>query len=261
MLAYDGRHPHLSACCVGATPAANADLLAALEDSPLFGGLPYTVLPDLLGHFKRDKWKGARPNITPAHAKERFYLVVAGHIRLFRVNPKSGRELTLILLGPGDAFDVSVLLTGERLIGSAQGFAGLETVSVSMSQARTWRTLYPEFYRGCERYVIDQCSRIADLATELALFGADVRLARLLLRRAGGEAGDAPLRPIEGLSHELIASLIGSSRESVTREVTRFKQQGLIVGGRGSISVADREGLERCCLYAGASKGISAESR
>jgi len=42
-----------------------------------------------------------------------FYLLIDGRVEVTRVNPETGRCITLSLLGPGDGIDVVTLLNND----------------------------------------------------------------------------------------------------------------------------------------------------
>jgi len=68
------------------------------------------------------------------------------------------------------------------------------------------------------------------------------RISRLLLdlsAESGGAAIDKPL------THQTIAQMIGASRETVSRAMKEFQEEGLIRVERRRIAVANRDALER----------------
>jgi CRP/FNR family transcriptional regulator len=65
----------------------------------------------------------------------------------------------------------------------------------------------------------------------------DARIASLLLARVQMQN---PIR----ITHQEIASDLGSSREVISRLLEDFSERGLIRSGRGEIEVLDPKGLE-----------------
>jgi CRP-like cAMP-binding protein len=231
--------------CVGCRAAHSDPLLSALGESPLFCGLPDTALRDLLGAFRHETWRARSPAMTPTHTAERFYVVVAGRLKICRINPDTGREVGLLLLGPGDAFDVLRLLDGEPLAGSTQALDDLEVVSTPLRRVCAWREEHPEFDRALRPYLAQQLRSLADLASELALYDTNVRLARLILRHVAPDRSETAPRPIDDLSHETLASLIGSVRVVVNRHIQELKRDGVISARRGHLAVEDLGSLVR----------------
>jgi CRP/FNR family transcriptional regulator len=72
---------------------------------------------------------------------------------------------------------------------------------------------------------------------EIAFRRMDARIASLLLTRVYAQ------NPIQ-ITHQQIASELGSSREVISRLLEDFSERGLIRSGRGEIEVLDAGGLE-----------------
>jgi CRP/FNR family transcriptional regulator len=184
--------------------------------------------------------------MTHEHTAERFYVIVAGRLKVCRVNPQTGREVGLLLLGPGDALDIVSLIDGEPLAACTEALDDLEVVSAPLARVREWKAEHRAFDRALHRYLARQIRSLANLASELVLYDTDVRLARLIVRHVARDS-DTALRPIEHLSHETLASLIGSVRVVVNRHNQDLKRGGIISTRRGQLSVNDLESLvERC---------------
>jgi len=76
----------------------------------------------------------------------------------------------------------------------------------------------------------------------LVLLDVPGRIARLLLDMAEETGTNLIEKP---LTHQTIAQMIGASRETVSRAMREFQDNGLISVQRRQISIANREGLER----------------
>jgi len=76
----------------------------------------------------------------------------------------------------------------------------------------------------------------------LVLLDVPGRIARLLLDLAQ-ESGGPTIE--KALTHQTIAQMIGASRETVSRAMKEFQDQGLIVVERRRIAVGNRDALEK----------------
>ncbi len=75
----------------------------------------------------------------------------------------------------------------------------------------------------------------------LALLDVSGRVARLLVEMADENDGMTVRRAI---THQTIAQMIGSSRETVSRSISNMVDQGLIDVTRTAITIKDRSALE-----------------
>ena len=118
-----------------------------LHESPLFADLAEKTLQDMLLSFHHETWKKNAPAMSGSQTLEHFYLVIAGRLKISRINPDTGRELTIFLLGPGDLFDVICLLDRREQEVIATALDDLEVLCAPLPEAREWIRKHPEFNR------------------------------------------------------------------------------------------------------------------
>jgi CRP/FNR family cyclic AMP-dependent transcriptional regulator len=78
-----------------------------------------------------------------------------------------------------------------------------------------------------------------------ALLGVPARIAKRLLSLARLNGRDAVNDTKLAISQEELAQFLGVSRQIVNQHLQGWKREGWIVGGRGSITLADVGSLER----------------
>ena len=98
----------------------------------------------------------------------------------------------------------------------------------------------PELVRVLHRYVQLAFETVSQSAACNRLHVVEQRCARWLLL-----SNDRIGRSTFDLTQEFLAEMLGVRRAGVTVAMGVLKRQGLISNGRGSITVADRPGLER----------------
>ena len=82
-------------------------------------------------------------------------------------------------------------------------------------------------------------SEVMWLVEQILWKSFDRRLAAFLLEESVLESSDE-LR----ITHERIAAHLGTAREVVTRMLRYFQSEGLVSLSRGTVRIADRQGLE-----------------
>jgi CRP-like cAMP-binding protein len=73
----------------------------------------------------------------------------------------------------------------------------------------------------------------------LAYSTISARLAALLLELAGGDSED-----IVQATHQELADMLGTWRETISKTLQDFRERGLILSGRRKLVLLDKKGLE-----------------
>ena len=226
-------------------PAYYRQCKDVLLRSPLFTGLKESLLDDMLTLFRRDRWRRG-VHLDPDIFQERFYLIVEGRLEVMRINPDSGRSLTLYILGPGDGIDTVTLLNNTPHDVAPVALDDMALVSVPIHAAREWIDHHPEFNRNFLPYLGEQMRKMEDLATDLALYDTITRLARLILRHVIPQYdSEAPqhLRLIHDLHDDALARMVGSVRQVVNRHLQHWRRQGVLQRHKFHTEVTELEAL------------------
>lgn len=223
-----------------------------LSRSPLFAGLEECLLDDMLSLFRRDTWRRG-VHLDPAIFQQRFYLLIEGRLEVMRINPQTGRGITLYILGPGDGVDMVTLLNTQAHEVEPVALDDVALISVPIDAARDWIDRHPEFNRNFLPYLGEQMRRMEDLAADLALHDTMTRLARLILRHVAPQHpqsvdGSYRLKLIHDLHDEALARMVGSVRQVVNRHLQHWRKQGILQRRKFHTKVTELESLE---AYAG----------
>lgn len=172
--------------------------------------------------------------------------VTQGRVKVYRMS-RDGKQQTIALLGPGDAF-------GE--IGIVDPRAQ-DLYVEALDQVVVCRTTRDSFLHLCSRdpalairlaeamgeKLQEARERIADFAFR-DVRGRVAHLILTFLERERRLAGtDDLVRIVPGLSHRELADIIGTRRESVTLALNSLEREGLIGFEDHALLVADVEGL------------------
>lgn len=213
--------------------------------SPIVGA--ESRLAELCGHLAslRSYPKGAFI-YQQGEISTRFYQLVSGRVRLFLGN-NDGREHVLAIVEPGGLF------------GEAACFDGLPyhttTVTVQPSTLRVFpREAMLEAMRAQPDVTLEvlrsitRKQRLFALQLESAMFKkAPARVAFILSRLAtyygAPVAGGRATRIALHLSHEVLASMIGVTRVTVTREIGALIRDGIVTRDKRHLIVRQPERL------------------
>ena len=170
-----------------------------------------------------------------------FFVVRQGRVKVVLIAP-DGRDVILGLLGVGEHFGELALIDDQPRSAHV----------VAMEDAQLLVLRREDFRRRVEENpavawaLLQELSRRLRRADEkigaLVLLDVPGRIAHLLLE-AAAEAGETLIE--KPLTHQTIAHLIGASRETVSRALREFVENGWIATERRRIRVVDRGALER----------------
>ena len=221
-----------------------------LLQSPLFAGLDGSLLDDMLLLFRRDTWlRGV--HLDAEIFQERFFLLIEGRLEVSRINPQTGRSITLFILGPGDGVDMMTLLNTKPHEIVSMALDDVALISVPIGTARDWIDQHPEFNRNFLPYLGEQMRQMEDLATDLVLYDTMTRLARLILRhieppQPNADDGMYHLKLIHDLHDEGLARMVGSVRQVVNRHLQRWRKQGILRKQKFHLEITELEALQAC---------------
>ncbi len=214
-----------------------------LQKAPLFAQLDEFLLDDMLKRFHLERWDKKR-TVSFEQISDTFHIIVSGRVRVEQINEETGRTITLFLLAPGDVFDLLALLTNSPCDGILVAIDDLELLTIHTKEARQWIGKHPEFNLSFLPYLGQQIRALARLSGDLALHNTETRLAHLILNHLERKKdGHLNIRLINDLSHEALASMIGSVRAVVNRQLQHWRKRGLISLNHGHIHIERLDNL------------------
>jgi len=96
------------------------------------------ALPDTIIYWSGGNTWRRGTQLNAEMFQQRFYLLIEGRVEIMRVNPQSGRSITLSLLGPGDGIDVVTLLNNDPHEIQPVAIDDVALISVPVKDARDW---------------------------------------------------------------------------------------------------------------------------
>jgi CRP/FNR family transcriptional regulator, cyclic AMP receptor protein len=187
-------------------------------------------------------WSADAPIFFMGDAGASMMLVQAGEIRISRPSA-SGRMIILNELKPGAVFgEIALLDGGER---SADATA-TTNCKLLVFERRSFVTLLDNNWPLAEALLKLVCSRLRradERVADLVFSDLPGRLAKELLARARPGPNGGPMRVSD--TQNILAALVGGSRETVNRCLRNWEKSGLIATANGRISLLDPAGLAR----------------
>ena len=172
------------------------------------------------------------------------YLVYEGALRVYSMNA-NGRESTLYWIEPGESCILAMNCVFSNILYPAWVESGRLGAKFAVIPSHVYRRIH-ESERAVQQFTFDVLSaRIFDLMSTLedaTTLPLDRRLANFVLKKSGADMR-LPM------SHEEIASHLGTAREVVSRNLRGLEEAGLVRVARGHTEIVSVEGL-RSYIYA-----------
>jgi CRP-like cAMP-binding protein len=168
------------------------------------------------------------------------FLIIQGSVKIFRTSP-SGRELMLAIeMAPSSVAELP-LFDGGPYPASVRAVDSVVSLFINKNDFQAVCRQYPDVALKVLAVVGHRLRHLVGLVESMTFGSVTQRLARLLLESSkgvGAETFDLPL------THQELASRLGTVREVVSRNLARFRAEGLIrIQGR-QVQIVNRAGLE-----------------
>lgn len=220
-----------------ATRTADAARRALLATSELFAALAPEDLDRVLALCRPRRLRAEEILCQRGDPADHVYAILEGRLRVV-AQAEDGREVVLRTLGRGEVCgELGVLTAGRR---TATMIADVPCELLALP-GRQFLALLESRPKAAIALLGALAGRIADLTRELADFvflSLPSRLAKKLLDLAEHQGHDTPegLR-LEGLSQHDLASFVGTSRESVNKQLKLWKAEGIVERGRAAVTL------------------------
>jgi CRP-like cAMP-binding protein len=215
-----------------------------LRKCPVLVDAPPDTLAQLAAAAQTQSYRARQVVYLPGDRAASVHFIASGRVKVSKVT-RDGKELTLAYRTSGDFFGETCLLEGgprEEMVEAMEN-----TMSVELDRAGLDHLLAnhaPVAYPFA-RALIDRWRALQTKVEQLVFKDVGSKLAELLLR-LGSEHGIEHRRGLVlglKITHQEMANLIGSTRETVSLTLSQFKRKGFIYTEGRKVILADREGL------------------
>lgn len=173
------------------------------------------------------------------------FLVCSGKVKL-SVSSRGGRTLILRIARPGEMIGLSASMSGVPYEVSAETLHPSQIAFIRREDFVRFVNRFPEVYQAVIRQLNSQYSHACEQLRTVGLSAtAHEKLARLFLHWSSEEKQTSEATQIKvPLTHEQIAECVGSTRETVTRTLTEFKNKHLVMLKGTTVMIPNRAALQ-----------------
>ncbi|AXC13471.1 hypothetical protein ACPOL_4194 [Acidisarcina polymorpha] len=172
-------------------------------------------------------------------------MLCTGQIKLFCTS-KAGKRVILKVAQPGDVLGLSAMIAGARHEATAEAIESVQFKRVRKAEFNEFLHEHIEASLHASHALSLESNRALINIRRLAVSASAAgKLAAVLLNwGCGASHREGESRFAMTLTHEELAALAGTSRETVTRTLRRFQDEQLIQIAGYSIRILSPRGLE-----------------
>jgi CRP/FNR family cyclic AMP-dependent transcriptional regulator len=224
----------------------------SLQTNTWFSELPAAVLDELAGNTQRRQLKDGELLYCSGDEPAGLFGIVGGRIRICSTSAE-GKALTATFFEAGDWLGEISIFDGLPRLSDAVAFGDSEVLVITRQAILGLLERQPELYAP---FVLILCRKLRmamEGLSDLMLLPLSQRLAKRLLALAEdyGKVHEAGVLIDLHLPQDELGRMLGTSRQSVSKELKFLERAGLVKLAYGQIIIVDREQLKTLLLGAG----------
>jgi CRP/FNR family cyclic AMP-dependent transcriptional regulator len=218
--------------------AQTADFLASV---PMFSGLQRDELLKFAELTRERTYPKGSVILFQGDPGDSLYVLRQGRAKVVLIG-EDGREVILGVLEPGAHFGELALIDDQPRSAHVIAMEDSQLLILRREDFRRRVEANPTIAWALLTELSRRLRRADQKIGGLVLLDVPGRISRLLLDLSSESSNGTIEKP---LTHQTIAQMIGASRETVSRAMKDFQEEGLIRVERRRIAVANRDALEK----------------
>ena len=217
-----------------------------LKRSPLFSSFTDDELAPIAECLTTERFAKNRMIVQQGDPGDAMYVILVGRIKVGLFS-EGGREVILAHLEPGDFFGEMAIIAEQPR--SASIVAVEDTTLLRLTRADFVRQVHrnPNVALNLLKQIAGRLATADEKIGDLALVDVQGRVARFLVRLAKerGEEGPDGVMIQDRPTHQEIANIVGTARETVSRAVSDMvRQKAIRIEGKTLVLLGGIKKLE-----------------
>lgn len=171
--------------------------------------------------------------------------VVEGCLKIYSAGA-DGKEVVFGLSDPGDVTGEIALLDSEPRSATVVALQATELLTLDRRDLLPFLERHPRVAIRLAELLAARLRRLSELTEDSVLLALRARLAKKLValaRNYGKPTAEGTLIDLK-LPQQALGDMVGTSRESINKQLRAWSQAGLLTSSRGYITVRDPDELE-----------------
>jgi CRP-like cAMP-binding protein len=217
-----------------------------LANVPLFQGLGYKELDALIPVTRTVSLTKREELFHKGDPGAQVYVVIRGKLKVLTTS-EGGDDVVFSILGPGEVFGEIALLGGTPRTATVIAIDPCELLIIDRRDFLSFLRGHPDVAINLLEVLAQRMKRVSEFVEDTLFLNLPLRLAKKLvsLSRAYGQPHAQGLRLDLKLSQEEWGDLVGTTRESVNKQLRAWTEEGLITIDHGYIVIHDGCELEK----------------
>lgn len=207
------------------SPSRKKEALESLRAIPLFSRVNDTDLEDIASHLIERRFPKHATVVEEGLPGDYMYVIREGRVKVTKASD-DGREKIMNFLDKGQFFGDMALLTGEMRSASVKTLEPARLLALSRRDFIDTLRQSPDLALAVIEELTNRLRETNEQASSLSFQGVKERTRSLFERIADTDPTRGNRRMTPTLTHQQIADMIGTSRETVTRAVKQLKEEG-----------------------------------
>lgn len=215
-----------------------------LKQVKLFSDLSDVEMDEMNKMTRMEAFKKKQPIYLPGDPGDYVYLLKSGRVKISKIGD-DGKELTLAVLEPGEIFGEVEVLEETTRDSVAEVIDDADICLIKREDFERFLKSQPQCSFKLTKLIGFRLKQIENRIEDIVFRDAPARLAHLLINLSDSFGRDVPEgRALQTkVTHQELANLIGTTRETVSLTLGQFRQTGLISMEKRQIIILDQKGL------------------
>jgi CRP-like cAMP-binding protein len=217
-----------------------------LANVPLFNGLDPTELDELIPVARTVSLASREELFHKGDTGAQVYVVISGRLKALTTSDE-GDDMVFNIVGPGEVLGEIALLGGTQRTATVTAIDECELLIIDRRDFIAFLRNHPDVSIKLLDVLAKRMKQVSELVEDTLFLNLPLRLAKKLvsLSRTYGTPHEHGVRLDLKLSQEEWGDLVGTSRESVNKQLRAWTEDGLVTVEHGYIIIHDRNALER----------------
>ena len=206
-------------------PQHHKAVLDALRVIPLFSSVTELDLEAIASQLIERRYARDAVVVEEGLSGDYMYVIRAGRVKVTKASD-DGREKIMAFLEAGDFFAEMSLLDQRPRSATVRTLEAVQLLALSRVAFLDLLTRSPDLSLAVIRVLTQRLRDADEQASSMSFHRVDQRVKNLFERLGRVQEGEEGARLTPLLTHQQIADMVGTSRETVTRAIKQLKADG-----------------------------------